>query len=176
MRLVLSLFACTVLLACAARPPMTAMTETTEFVIVRHAEKLGGTGPDPALSGAGHARAAALARVLADAPLVAVYSTAYARTRQTATPAADAHGLPVTTYDPREPADALARRLLAAHGDGTVLVVGHSNTVPAIASALCGCDVAAMEETEYDRRVVVTVDAAGATTLAIDRLPVPAGG
>ncbi len=156
------------LAACATMP--TDPSATLQFVVVRHAEKQAGAGDDPPLATAGVARAAAVARSLADAPLVAVYSTAYARTRQTAAPAASAHGLPVTPYDAREPAGAFAARLRAAHARGTVLVVGHSNTVPAIAAALCGCDVPAMEETEYDRQLVVTVDAEGNATLATSRL------
>lgn len=163
------------LAACAATPPtagrpdVVSASDAVEFVIVRHAEKAADAGPDPSLTDAGRARADAIARDLADAPVVAVYSTAYARTRDTAQPTATAHGLRVTSYDAREPADALARRLRATHDSGTVLVVGHSNTVPQIAAALCGCDVPPMEETEYDRRLVVTVDAAGHATLATDR-------
>lgn len=168
MRLVVSLIACTVLLACTS-VPMPA-TEATQFVVLRHAEKAP-VGQDPSLTEAGTARAAAVAQALADAPVVAVYSTDYARTRETALPTAQAHALPVTPYDAREPAEAFAARLLAAHVGGTVLVVGHSNTVPGIAAALCGCDVPPMEETEYDRRLVVTVDADGKAVLATDRLP-----
>ena len=86
-------------------------------------------------------------------------------------PTARAHGLEVVTYDAREPAETLAARLRASHATGTVLVVGHSNTVPAIAAALCGCDVPAMDETEYDRRLAVAIDADGNATLASDRQP-----
>lgn len=168
----LTAFVATALLAACTTTPMDQTPATAvEFVVVRHAEKAAGADPDPSLTAEGHARARALAHALADAPVVAVYSTAFARTRQTAMPTANAHGLPVTTYDAREPADALAIRLRAAHPAGTVLVVGHSNTVPAIAAALCGCDVAAMDETEYDRRLVVTVDADDKAKLSTDRLP-----
>ena len=171
----LTAFAATVLLAaCLPACTTTPMDEThatqAEFVIVRHAEKAAGAGDDPPLTGAGHARAAALAHALRDAPVVAVYSTGYARTRQTAEPTAAAHGLPVTTYDARDPAEALAVRLRATHPAGTVVIVGHSNTVPAIAAALCGCEVPPMDETEYDRRLLVTLDAAGNATLATGRL------
>ena len=165
-----ALAAIALLVACTTTPMDQAPAPAVEFVVVRHAEKAGGAGDDPSLTAAGQARARALAQALADAPVVAVYSTAFARTRQTAMPTADAHGLPVTPYDAREPAAALATRLRASHAAGTVLVVGHSNTVPAIAAALCGCDVPPMEETEYDRRLVVTVDANGKATLATDRL------
>ena len=156
--------------ACTTTPMHEAHAAPAEFVIVRHAEKAAGAGDDPALTDAGHARAAALAHALRDAPVVAVYSTGYARTRQTAGPTAAAHGLEVSTYDAREPAEELATRLRAMHPAGTVVVVGHSNTVPAIAAALCGCEVPPMEETEYDRRLLVSFDAAGNPTLATGRL------
>ena len=48
---------------------------------------------------------------------------------------------------------------------GTVLLVGHTNTVPAIAAALCGCTGAPMREDEYDRRIEIGIDAGGRTTL-----------
>lgn len=164
--------ACIVLSACTSLP-MSATPDTVDFIVVRHAEKETGAavGQDPALTAAGRARAEAIAQGLADAPVVAVYSTDYARTRETALPTARAHALPLTTYDAREPAATFAARLRESHAAGTVLVVGHSNTVPAIAAALCGCDVPAMDETEYDRRLVVSIDAEGSATLATDRQP-----
>ena len=177
----LTVLAATVLLAaslpsaCTSTPMPATPADAVEFVIVRHAEKAADAGDDPSLTDAGRARATALAQALAGTPVAAVYSTGYARTRETAQPTAAAHGLPVTPYDAREPADAFAGRLRAAHDRGTVLVVGHSNTVPAIAAALCGCDVAPMEETEYDRRLVVAVAPDGAATLAVDRLPAASG-
>ena len=171
MRLATACLASLILAACTTTPMTTPSPAALEFVVVRHAEKAADAGNDPPLTAEGRARADAVAHVLADAPVVGVYSTGYARTQATAAPTAVAHGLPVTTYDAREPAAAFATRLRAAYDGGTVLVVGHSNTVPAIAAALCRCDVPAMEETEYDRRLVVTVDADGHARLATDRLP-----
>lgn len=167
----LRLTACLAGLLLAACSTMPTDPPALEFVVVRHAEKALGAGDDPPLTASGRARAEAVAQALGDATVVAVYSTAYARTQQTAAPTASMHGLPVTTYDAREPAGAFAARLRAAHDRGTVLVVGHSNTVPAIAAALCGCDVPPMDETEYDRQLVVTVDADGNAILSTSRMP-----
>lgn len=170
MRLATCLAAALLLGACTTSPMKSAATPL-EFVVVRHAEKAAAGGDDPPLVEAGRARADVLAARLADAPVVAVYSTGYARTRQTAAPMAVAHGLQVTPYDARESAAAFATRLRAVHPAGTVVIVGHSNTVPAIAAALCGCEVAPMEETEYDRLLVVTVSAGGDAALVVDRQP-----
>jgi len=117
--------------------------------------------------------ARALARRLADAPLVAVYSTPFRRTRETARPSAVLHGVAVTTYDSALPAPAFAAQLRAAHPSGTVLVVGHSNTVPAIASALCGCQVAPLGENDYDAIYTVRIQGDGTGVLDVGRQSPP---
>lgn len=125
------------------------------FVVVRHAEKAIDDPRDPSLAPAGQARAERLADSLRNEPLAAVYATAYRRTQQTATPSARTHALAVTTYDAKQPAAEFAQQLRRAHHAGTVLVVGHSNTAPAIAAALCQCEIAPMGDNDYDRRLIV---------------------
>jgi hypothetical protein len=51
----------------------------------------------------------------------------------------------------------------------TVLVVGHSNTVPAIIRALGIPDAVAIPDWEYDDIFTVRTDAAGRATLARSR-------
>lgn len=116
-------------------------------------------------------RADALAASLASEPLKAAYATAFRRTQQTAAPAARAHALQVVTYDAKQPALQFATQLKQSHRTGTVLVVGHSNTVPDIAAALCTCDVPSMDDTEYDRRMTIRVAPAGVARLTITRDP-----
>lgn len=169
MRATILLVAILALAACAGTPGAQAeAADGTVFVVVRHGEKAD-AGHDPALSEAGLARADRLAGLLANAPLVAVYSTDLRRTRQTVGPTASAHGLEVRIYAPREPAADLVARLRAAHGTGTVLVAGHSNTVPDIVAALCACEVAAMPETEFDRFSTVRIGADGRPRLEVGR-------
>ncbi|MBB1061414.1 phosphoglycerate mutase family protein [Marilutibacter spongiae] len=144
--------------------PADATDAPSRFVVVRHAEKLparSDADTDPALTAAGLVRADRLARSLRDADVVAVYATAYRRTQQTAAPTAAAHGLTVLPYEARVPAADFARQLRGRHPGGTVLVVGHSNTVPGIVAALCGCPVPPMSEAEYDHRYYVEFDAGG---------------
>ena len=146
----------------------------SQIIVVRHAEKKGpmsDTDADPALTAAGEARAERLARSLDGLDVVAVYSTPYRRTRQTAGPAASAHRLPITGYDAREPAPALAAAVRERHPTGTVLIVGHSNTVPDIVAALCDCEVAPMDETEYEHRFFVEFDADGRARMSDRPLP-----
>lgn len=123
-------------------------------VLIRHAERPA-TGADPALSAAGRARAALVARMLSDAGVDGVYVTATKRSQQTGTPTAERAGVHVTVYDHAD-APGLVAAITAAHPMGTVLVVAHSNTVGAIAAALGAPGVATLPETQFDRLYVVT--------------------
>ncbi|TWG86948.1 Fructose-2,6-bisphosphatase [Luteimonas sp. J16] len=156
------------LAACAATPPPDDAAGAT-FVVVRHAEKDSAGGADPGLSEAGRARADRLADRMAAEPLVAAYATGYRRTQETIGPAARRHGLEPVAYDAHLAAGEFASRLRADHPRGTVLVAGHSNTVPEIVSALCACPAEPMDEDEYDRLSVVRVDAAGRASLQVAR-------
>jgi broad specificity phosphatase PhoE len=144
------------LLAC-----MPALAEAQMIILVRHAERADGgataatgmTGsPDPSLSEAGRARAARLATMLADAGVTAIYTTEYQRTRQTAAPLAAALGIEARMVPAREQASLL--ETLKAHRQGAVLVVGHSNTVPAIIAALGGPAVQVADD-EYDNLFIL---------------------
>lgn len=153
----------TLLCGCATRSTMREAGAV--FVIVRHAEKGADDPKDPSLSESGHARAQRLAERLADVQVKAVYATGYRRTQQTAAPTAAAHRLDVRTYAAGMPAADFATELRASHMDGTVLVIGHSNTVAAIAGALCACEVAPLRDDEYDRWITVRIDADGKSKL-----------
>ena len=84
-----------------------------------------------------------------------MHSSDYRRTRDTAAPVAAWHDLEVELYDPGD-LGGLADELLA--GGGRHLVVGHSNTTPALVGQLGGDPDSAIDEgEEYDRLYVVTV-------------------
>src|SRR5690606_38019861 len=89
------------------------------------------------------------ARMLRSRDVVAVYATDFRRTRNTAEPTAAVHDLSIISYDAQAPADAVAARLRRAHASGLALVVGHSHPVPGLVSALCGCEVAPIDEADY---------------------------
>lgn len=141
------------------------------YVLLRHAEKATDDPRDPTLSAAGLKRAERQAKRLRFMPVVAVYATQYRRTQQTAAPIAREHRLAVTPYDAAQPAAAFAARLRAAHDHGAVVIVGHSNTVAGIAQALCRCEIAPTAETEYGRRITVTVLPDGRATVDDRREP-----
>lgn len=154
---------------CASVQQPTAGSSSLTFVLVRHGEKSTDDAEDPNLSLDGRVRAAALARELAKAPLVAIYATEYRRTQQTAESVAAAHGLAVLRYFSKGPASESAAQWRQRYAQGTVLIVGHSNTVPELAAALCSCTVEAMSEDEYDRMSIVRFDTAGNAVLETRR-------
>ena len=112
----------------------------TVVILVRHAEKASETADDPPLSERGLARAVALSEALRDAGLTGLIVSERLRTHQTAAPAAAGRRLAVDTVPirggVRAHVKAVAARIRGPHAGGTVLVVGHSNTIPAIITAL----------------------------------------
>ncbi|MCA0394032.1 MAG: histidine phosphatase family protein [Proteobacteria bacterium] len=168
-----STFLLSLLLAACASTPKADVTPGATFIVVRHAEKASDSARDPDLSAAGLARAQQLAQRLAGERVVAIYTTDYRRTRQTVQPTAQAQGVGATVYDAQQAADAFAASLRAAHPRGTVLVAGHSNTVPGIVAALCACAVDDMPDREYDRLSLVRVAADGRARLDVQRYGAP---
>ena len=156
------------LAGCASVAAIEPATPAT-FVVVRHAEKADDGTRDPPLSAAGQARAQALAQRLARSGLVAVYATPFRRTQQTAQAAATSAGLPVTTYAADVAPSDFATTLRARYRHGTVLVVGHSNTVPGIVASLCSCRIAALDENSYDGIYTIRIAADGKASLDVGR-------
>ena len=136
-------------------------TSTTVVMLVRHAEKASETDTDPALSASGQARARALAETLADAGVSAVVVTQRRRTGDTAAPLTAARGLVPDTVPIGGPvashAAAVAERIRARHLGGTVLVVGHSNTVPPIMAALGARPLPDICDGTYDQLFILVL-------------------
>ncbi|HYN09204.1 MAG TPA: phosphoglycerate mutase family protein [Vicinamibacterales bacterium] len=133
-------------------------------IVVRHAERADGgaamTGApaDPLLSAAGEARAARLAGLLAESGITAIFATEFKRTQDTAKPVAAKLGLTMQTVKAADTAGLVAT-LKASHANDVVLVVGHSNTMPAIIKGLTGRDVT-ITDAQYDD-LFVLVPASG---------------
>ena len=111
--------------------------EITTYYLIRHAEKER-TDPlnrDPHLTTKGKERADNWQNIFKEIPFDIVYSTPYHRTRETAQPTASAQHLTIESYDTRN----LYNALFKEKNEGKiVLVVGHSNTTPALANKILG--------------------------------------
>ena len=135
----------------------------TTVILVRHAER--GTEPanDPLITPEGQERAKRLVAVVKDAGVDAILTTQFQRTKLTAQPSAEALGITpeVVAASGQDHPQAVARHIREKLAGRTVLVVGHSNTINAIAVALGAAHPGMIEDSVYDNLYVVTVPAEG---------------
>ena len=123
-------------------------------IIVRHAEKAAEGGNDPELSPAGVARAEALSQMLKDSKLVAIFTSEFKRTQETAAPTAELLGIMPTVIGGKD-ASTLATKLKSL--DGNALVVGHGNTIPDLVKALGMQESIEITESDYTQIFIVTL-------------------
>jgi broad specificity phosphatase PhoE len=104
-----------------------------DYYVMRHLQKE--AGQDPGLSAEGRHAAERLAELLRGDPPSAIYVSNTRRAHETAAPLAARLHVAVKEY-PATDLDGLVARVRAE--PGTVLIVGHSNTVPEIVARLGG--------------------------------------
>jgi len=152
---VITAWLATAMFMCVAAVNLAA--QSTTVIIVRHAEKAATPADDPPLTTAGETRAKALWDVVKDAGVDAIITTQFVRTKETAAPTAKMLKLTphvINTSDGNH-----AKLVVAAirkHAGQTILVVGHSNTVPSIIAALGAEKPPPICDLEYDNLYVVT--------------------
>ena len=144
------------ILACCFIGNATATDKDNSYTLylVRHAEKQADGSRDPALTEIGKNRSEQLAVWFQGKNITEIWSSDYKRTRDSAMPLATGLGLGLSIYDPRNLPD-LVEKL--AHNQSTALIVGHSNTTPELARLLCDCFIEDMDESEYDRIIVISI-------------------
>ncbi|MDP9143053.1 MAG: histidine phosphatase family protein [Pseudomonadota bacterium] len=145
---VLSLMLGTALAEAASTPA----TDAGLVILVRHAEKQPDVS-DPPLSEAGQARALALREALRDVRLAGVIVSDTRRTALTADPVAKSQVIETIVVSTKagvaaHVADAATQARKLAE-NGAVLIVGHSNTLPAIVKALGGPERPDLAECAY---------------------------
>ena len=157
--------------------PLVGRATAATVILVRHAEKAQIPGEkDVPLSPAGEARAGRLSAILSDTTLAAIYVTDLKRTQQTAAPVAGRQKLVPLVRSRTDAAAyvaALAAELKARPESETVLVVSHSDTVPAILAALGKVAPVTLEETDYDSVFVVRLSATAAPSVLRLSYPTP---
>ena len=136
-------------------------SKTTTFYFIRHAEK-NTSNPadrDPDLVMEGVLRAARWSSIFNRIDFDIIYSTDYKRTRNTALPIAEKKKLPLTYYSPNgfDSVDFVKK-----NAGKTVLIVGHSNTVPAMVNALIGKNqYKQITETNYANLYIINITESG---------------
>ena len=139
--------------------------------LVRHAEKEDEPRPDPPLKKEGVLRSQELARLLGDAGIKTIVTSQFTRTKQTVETLATKTGVGVTSItlksnpnNPRliaEQSTAEVVNKILEHPGESVLVVGHSNSVPDVIKMLGGDVVPTIDEKKFDDLFIVTVYAKG---------------
>jgi broad specificity phosphatase PhoE len=139
-------------------------TTTTVVLLARHAEKEVSSIHDPPLSAEGEQRAERLAQMFGRGKGVgkidAIYVSDARRTQQTAAPLAERLGKQVIVV-PAADTKGLASRVMREHEGDTVLIVGHSNTVPALIHELGDIDVPPIGDDEYDTLYILSIPSFG---------------
>lgn len=132
-------------------------------IIVRHAEQeqTGGgmMDGDPPLNEKGRLRAAALAEHLRDAGVDVIVTSQYLRARETVGPLSAALKLQPETVLKDDGAG--LTRVLKKRESATVLVVGHSDTIPGILTALGHPTSIDFPKTEFNNAWLVVPRAQG---------------
>ena len=142
----------------------TATNAQQTVILVRHAELQSAAMAEPKhvpLSEAGKARAKRLASMLKDSDIGAIYVTDFVRTNKTAEPLARELNKEVTVLpkgDPRE----LVERLRKNHDGQTVLLVGHTDTLPGLLKALGHPEEVEIGPDDYSNIFVVVSKGEGA--------------
>ncbi|MCH1929521.1 histidine phosphatase family protein [Shewanella sp. A25] len=129
------------------------------IVLVRHAEKSDYPIGDPVLSSAGEVRAISLITALKRTPLSQLIATQYQRTQRTLAPIAEARHLAVTVIPAQKPIEGHIQQIVEqVHAvKGNTLIVGHSNTIPLIITALGGPELNAMAEDDYSQLFLLSI-------------------
>lgn len=148
--------------------PLAAQLPRT-IVLVRHAERAEDGTNDPGLSPAGEARAQALADALRDARVSAIITSQYRRTQLTGLPLSNLTGaaplIIAASRDVPAHARAVAEAVRNRSAAGTIVVIGHSNTIPPIIAALGGPSMPNLCETEFSNLFTLTIQPTGEVAL-----------
>ena len=140
---------------------MTFAQDQTTFILVRHAEKANDGTSNPPLNEDGKARSVQLANMLANQEVTALYATPFIRTGETLRPIADMKSMEVQSYDPSSKGEWLTK-LAKKHTGGTLVISGHSNTIPGLANALIGNETfSQFDDSDYSNLIIIVADEVG---------------
>lgn len=122
----------------------------TKMILVRHAEKENDGSKDPSLSVEGEKRAEKLNEFLFDIKIDKLFATPYKRTRETLKFIAEKQKLEIQNYNPSDVE--FCESLLENEIGKTVVIAGHSNTVPFLVNCLIKSEVySQLPESEFGK-------------------------
>lgn len=129
------------------------------IILFRHAEKDISEGADianPKLSAAGKLRAEKLVKMVNKYQPDVIYSSNYIRTKATVLPLAIKRRAMIFIYDPQN-LNQIAEQIMSGKLK-RIVVVGHSNTTPALANLLIRQEkYKVLDESEYDKIWIIKI-------------------
>jgi len=142
--------------------------QPTAIYIVRHAEKVQDGSEDPKLNDLGKNRASKLSDILKKVEISAIYSSPFVRTRKTAQPLAALKEIEIQPYNPSMQQEFM-EQVLEKHKGKSILIVGHSNTVPELLNILTKTtQYQQLADDEYDKLFVVSIDSQRGVTVKVE--------
>nr|WP_294936842.1 histidine phosphatase family protein [uncultured Flavobacterium sp.] len=132
-----------------------SQSNTTTYYLIRHAEKVDNSG-NPDLSEIGLNRAQNWNKIFNNITFDGIYSTNYKRTVQTVTPLAQKNDKEIIIYDHKT---IVIPQFKKDTSGKTVLIVGHSNTIPNIVNQLIDKKIYSdIEDNTFGDLFIVTVN------------------
>ncbi|AOW19863.1 SixA phosphatase family protein [Urechidicola croceus] len=130
---------------------------TTTYYLIRHSEKdlSNPTNSNPDISEKGQERAEKWAELFQNINFDAIYSTDYNRTKQTAEPTSIHNELTTIIYDLK---NFDFDKFKTETKNKTVLIVGHSNTIPVFANKFINEEIyEQIEEKNYSNLYIINI-------------------
>jgi broad specificity phosphatase PhoE len=141
-------FVCYYFFSCYLKAPVTTI------ILIRHADR---NPNEDQLNALGFVRAQELARILDEANISVIYATSAIRAQKTVSPLAAVLGIEILPYNP-DNIQAMVNEINSHHRGKVILIVGHSNTVPATIGLLgVPASPITIPENEFDNMFIVTL-------------------
>ena len=129
----------------------------TKIYLVRHAEKQ--SGNDPVLTESGNKRAGALLELLKNKGVKHIYVTQFKRTQMTGDSLRIQLGIDTVQYKADTTGEDVLNKILSHNDAGkTILIIGHSNTIPKIIRQFGAADFEPVNipDAEFDNLYLLT--------------------
>jgi broad specificity phosphatase PhoE len=140
----------------------TNYSQTNTYILIRHAEKdttqIGSTQmtANPNLNAQGIKRSKKLINALKSFAIDTIYSTNFNRTTATVTPISQKRNIEIKFYNHKQ-LEGFATQL-KKYDNKTVLIVGHSNSTPALLNLLIDKEMyKALDESIYNKIFIVKI-------------------
>ena len=129
-------------------------SESITVILLRHSEKVADGSKNPDLTERGKNYAQSLAKLFSEVKFDAAFSTPYTRTQETIGVLVKGQSIPLYEYPPLDMKNIL--KVVGEKGYKTIIVSGHSNTVPFLVNDLVpSAKLEELDESDYGKIYIV---------------------